>query len=32
MNFDSHARKCAHVLKTIDKLTEIHHLWWNNIL
>ena len=32
MNFDSNARKCAHVLKTMDKLTKIHHLWWNNIL
>ena len=27
MNFDSHARKCAQVLKTVDKLTEIHLSW-----
>ena len=27
MNFDSHARKCAQVLKTIDKLTKIRLSW-----
>ena len=27
MNLDGHARKCAQVLKTVDKLTEIHLSW-----
>ena len=27
MNFDGHARKCAQVLKTVGKLTEIHLSW-----